>query len=166
LQKHFETIFQVQMETYIYHELGELQEHGIDRNAWRELLFEFARTPIELLARAVKDLLSDTSDSGTLRHIISHRQTAALAFYVAFFDGLGKVLFPELISGFESFATRRDWQALEKIVMNGYRTARTYASKMLDIFDEGKQRQNSAWCAKEMDRRLLAPLLASRGRST
>jgi hypothetical protein len=165
LQKHFEAIFQAQMETYIYHELGELQEHGFDPHAWRELLFEFARTPIELLARAVKDLLADTSDNGTLRHIISHRQTAALAFYVAFFDGLGKVLFPELISGFELFAAGSNWQALENIVTTAYHSAKTCARHMLDIFNEGKQRQDSAWCAAEMDRRLLAPLLAGSGRS-
>jgi hypothetical protein len=163
LKEHFESIFRAQTETYIYHELGELQEHGIDRNAWRELLSDFARTPIELLARAVKDLLADTSVSGTLRHIIAQRKTAALAFYVAFFDGLGKVLFPELIAGFDSFYIRRDWQALESIVMTGYHTAKSFAGKMLDIFYEGKQRQDSAWCAREMDQRLLSPLLGGRG---
>ena len=72
--------------TYIYHEVGEMRDTVFSGDLWREVIAEFPRTPVELLARSVKDLLADTNEYGTLNHIIRERKPAALGFYVAFLD--------------------------------------------------------------------------------
>ena len=118
----------------------------------------FPHTPIELLARGVKDLLADTNEFGTLRHIVEKRKAASLGFYVAFFDGLRKELFPELLKAFEEFAPTLSWQVIEEAIVTGYRSAKGYAQSLNSIFREGKQKNDMQWVEKEIEKHLLAPL--------
>jgi hypothetical protein len=148
-------IFEAQRATYIYHEIGEIEDMVFDRNVWREVIGVYSHTAVELLARAVKDLLADTSEYGTLRHFIQKRKTAALAFYVAFFDGLAKKLFPELIESFRQFVQTPDWHIIESAVSIGYHTARRHAEEIITIFEAGKQKQDKNWAQEEIEKRLL-----------
>jgi hypothetical protein len=96
LQRNLAGILEAQKGSYIYHEIGELKESVFDRDIWREIIGAFPYSPVEYLARAVKDLLADTNEFRTLQHIIRERNDAALGFYVAFLDGLMKEFFPQL----------------------------------------------------------------------
>jgi hypothetical protein len=147
-----------EVETYMHHELGELRDTVFEKKIWRKIIATFPHTPIELLARTVKDLLADTNKYGTLQHIVKGAKTASLAFYVAFLDGLRKVLFPELEMSFREFERTGDWSAITTAVAKGFERASTYAETLSRIFLEGEAKGDMAWVQGEVERCLLAPL--------
>ena len=151
-------IFEFEIERYIYHELGELQDKVFDRKIWQELVSSFAHTPIDLLTRAVKDLLADTNDYGTLKHIIQGRRSASLGFYVAFLEGIRKELFPELIPAFRQFLDTMDWTLIEEANRAGFRRAEEYARFISQVYKKGKEIQDLDWAQREIETRLLKPL--------
>ena len=158
IQRSLGKIVGSETETYIYHELGEIQDTVLDRDLWREILATFPHTAIELLVRTVKDLLADTNEYGTLRHITRERKTASLAFYVAFLEGLLKELFPEIIEAFEEFTQKLNWSVIDQAVNSGYNTAKQYAETISFIYREGRRKNDNKWVEKEISRQLLEPL--------
>lgn len=158
IQQSLEKMVADEMGRYIYHELGEIKDTVFNRHTWREIIATYPHTPIELLARSVKDLLADTNDYGTLRFIIRERKASSLAFYVAFLDGLMKELFPEIKDAFKKFIKTQDWNIIEDAVDTGYLTAQGYAEKMSYIHQSGKQKNNVKWAEKKIAKNLLKPL--------
>ena len=159
LRDHLDTIIAVVNDTYIYHELGEIRDTTFERTIWREIIAAFPASPVEFLARAVKDLLSDTSDHGPLRYFIRERKMDSLAFYVAFFDGLAKTFFPELFIAFQEFLKKNDWRIIEHAVTIGHDTAMRHAETMVSIYQEGIQKENLEWAETEIQQRLLGKYL-------
>ena len=145
---------------FLHHELGEMTETGFDGEIWREIIGAFARTPLELLARALKDLLADTAPRGALRHLVKERQSAGLGFYVAFLEGLTKKLLPELTACFGEFARTGDWGLIEQAVSAGQRQVQQYAREMAEIYLSRKDANDLAGTAAEMEARLLKRLLS------
>jgi hypothetical protein len=162
LRQHLSEIFAAVKDTYIYHELGEIQDTTFDRESWREMIAAFPFSPVEFLARALKDLLADTNEYGTLHHIIEKRQTAALAFYVAFIDGLAKEFFPEIKIAFQMFTGSGNWQIIEQAVADGYQTAKKHTMLILDIYREGVKKDNLEWAETEIQKRLLGKYIKNK----
>jgi len=148
-------ILAAQKETYIYHEIGEIHDTVFKRDLWREIIAAFPFSPVEYLARAVKDILADTNEYGTLQHIIRQRNSAALAFYVAFLDGLPKEFFPELPAAFQQFARDQNWRIIERAVSVGFRTAAKNAGLVMDLYQEGIHKEDLKWAEKQIQKRLL-----------
>jgi len=148
-------ILAAQQETYIYHEIGELRDTVFNRELWREIIAAFPFSPVEFLARAVKDLLADTNEHGTLQQIVRQRNTAALAFYVAFLDGLPKEFFPHLPASFQQFVRKQDWRIIEQAVSDGFRTAAQNAALIMDIYQDGFEKKDLKWAAEQIQKRLL-----------
>jgi len=146
-------------EKYIYHELGEIQDTVFDRHLWREIVAAFPHTPIELLARTVKDLLADTNEYGTLQYIIRERKTASLAFYVAFLESFTKEIFPQIIEAFQEFIHTYDWLIIEQAVGAGYHSAKSYAEAITRIYRSGKQKNDMKWVENEITRRFLSSIV-------
>jgi hypothetical protein len=155
LHQHLPVIFAVQKETYIYHELGEIMDTVFNRTIWREIIAAYPHTTVELLARVVKDLLADTHEYGTLRYFIRERKAAALALYVAFIDGLAKVLFAELVASFAEFAHTGNWKIVENAVDAGFHIAKHYAEKIITIYSAGKEKNDKDWAQKEIEKKLI-----------
>jgi hypothetical protein len=155
LQRSLSTIYQIQRETYIYHEIGEIRDTVFDTDIWRQVIAAFPQTPVELLTRTVKDLLADTNEYGPLQHIIKERHTALLALYVAFLDGLTKELFPEMGTAFLEFANTRNWHVIEQAVTIGYNTAKGYAQEIICIFLKGKQKKDMIWAQNKIEKHLM-----------
>jgi hypothetical protein len=155
LQRNLDRILDVQSRTYLYHEIGEREDTVFDRDKWREIVAAYPHTPVELAARAVKDLLADTGEKGPLQYIVDRRDAAALGLFVAFFDGLGKEFFPELFVAFQLFTGSGDWQLIAEAAAAGNRTARQNAETILTVYREGQRQQGPQWAAKEIERRLL-----------
>jgi hypothetical protein len=152
-------IFAAQKETYIYHELGEIMDTVFHRKVWREIIAAYPHTSVELLARVVKDLLADTHEHGTLRYLIRERKAAALAFYVAFIDGLAKVLFAELVASFSEFAQTDNWTIVENAVDAGFHKAKGYAEKIIALYETGKQKTDEDWAKREIQKQLVDSLI-------
>jgi hypothetical protein len=155
LQPHLTTILAALKENYIYHEIGELHDTDFDRDTWREVIAAFPYSPVEHLARAVKDLLADTNKFGTLQYIIRDRKTASLAFYAAFLDGLAKEFFPELLTSFQMFTQTGDWGIIDQAVSSGYSTAKKHAALITDLYREGVRKNDNKWAETEIQKRLL-----------
>ena len=155
LRQHLPDIFRAVKDSYIYHELGEIQDTTFDRQIWREMVAAFPFSPVEFIARALKDILADTNAYGTLQYIIAQHQTAGLAFYVAFIDGLVREFFPEIRSAFEDFAKSQDWRVIERAVDQGYRNARKNTVLILDIYRQSIEKDNLKWAEKEIQQQVL-----------
>ncbi|MGD2126472.1 MAG: hypothetical protein PVG99_10350 [Desulfobacteraceae bacterium] len=158
LRSNLGRIFEAEMDTYIYHELGGIKDNVFDRNIWHDIVATFPHTPIELLVRSVKDILADTNEYGRLRYITRERKAASLAFYTAFLDGLRKQLFPEVIEGFQGFTRTLNWAVIEQAVGTGYNRAKHYAETICGIYQTGKQKNDMKWAGNEIEKQLLKPL--------
>ncbi|UCG08469.1 MAG: hypothetical protein JSV83_07430 [Desulfobacterales bacterium] len=158
LRSNLDKILAAQQETYIYHEIGEITDTVFERGIWREVVAAFPHTAVELLARAVKDLLADTNKYGTLRYFIQTRKSVPLALYVAFLGGLPKALFPELTAGFQEYIQTGNWQIIENAVSAGYNNAKHYAEEIIRIFTAGKQKNDAAWAKDQIEKRLMQRL--------
>jgi hypothetical protein len=155
LRQHLPDIFAAVKNIYIYHELGELRDNAFDRQSWREMVAAFPFSPVEFIVRALKDLLADTSQFGTLHHIIQERHTAGLAFYVAFIDGLAQEFFPQIRLAFQEFARSEDWHLIERAMADGYKNAKNHTILALDIYREGVKKENLPWVEAEIQKRIL-----------
>ncbi|WP_153307515.1 Sfum_1244 family protein [Desulfospira joergensenii] len=155
---HFQSILSVQEQTYIHHEIGEIRDRVFDHQVFREIVSEFPRTPVELLARTVKDLLADTGPQGTLKDIIATKNITRLGLYAAFQDGLFRPLFPRLRPAVERFASDRDWEGIEEARQEGFQTARQYAGDLTAMFCENPGRENLPLVETQIKERLLQPL--------
>jgi hypothetical protein len=158
LKLSFNYIAEDAMEVYLHHELGEIRETHFDRRVWRDLIATFPHTPIELLARAVKDLLADTNDFGNLSFIAREKKTGSLGLHAAFLDGLRKELFPEIASAFNDFLKSRDWGAVQEAIRAGHERGRHLARKMVSLYGEGKERGDMDWVKREIWKQLLIPM--------
>jgi hypothetical protein len=154
-QQHLPQILAVQKDNYIYHEIGELSDSAFHPTVWRELIATFPHSPVELLARSLKDLLADTSKNGTLPHLINNRKAAGLGLYAAFLDGMPKALFPELLDAFNHFTKNRNWRMIKEAAAEGYRRARNYTAEMVRLFQTAKKTQQMQWAKDEIEKRLL-----------
>jgi hypothetical protein len=151
-------IVAAEIDTYIYHELGELNDTIFDRTIWQEMIAAYPRTAIEFLVRAVKDLLADTNEYGTLNNIVEYHKTASLALYVAFLDGFLKMLFPELPKAFKTFIKTGNWDVVAQAAFSGLNTATHYANALSKIYTSGKEKNDMDWTKNEIEKRLLVPL--------
>jgi hypothetical protein len=151
-------ILAAQRDNYIHHEIGEMQDRTFPVRIWREIIASYPHSPVELLARALKDLLADTTEHGTLCYLTLNRKTAALGLYVAFLDGMQKELFPELRIAFNDFTQSHDWHMIEEAIVAGYRRAKNHADQIVQIFQKGKKTKQLQWAKDEIEHRLLGNL--------
>jgi hypothetical protein len=158
IREHLHLLFRSEMERYIYHELGESSDKDFDRHTWRQLISTFPHSPIELLARSIKDLLADMNNRGALRHIIKKKMKTSLGFYVAFQSAFSKVLFPEVARYFIGFTKSGDWDIIDQAVSSGYERLKMYAGELVCIFNTGMRDNNLEGAKKEIEKRLLIPL--------
>ena len=153
-----ERILEDELENYIFHEMGEIKGDDFRRDLWREIIAAYPHSSVELLARAVKDLLADTNEYGKLQFIVREHKTASLAFHVAFLDGLVRELFPEIFMAFQEFMKTGDWTLIEQAISVGFNRAKHYAKIISSIFQKGKEKGDVKGARNEIERRLLAPL--------
>ena len=158
-KRQFNRILAVQEQTYIHHEVGEIKDRVFDRSLFREMVSRFPHTPVELLARTVKDLLADTGPFGTLQHIVATRNAAALGFYAAFQDGLFKPLFPRLRPAVEKFVADRDWDAIAAAQQEGFATAGQYARDLAALYTDAVKTGHVDTAADTIHEALVKPLI-------
>jgi hypothetical protein len=119
---------------------------------------------VEYIARTVKDLLADTTDCGTLPHIIRHRKTSSLAFYAAFLDGLAKEFFPELPNSFQQFMRTRDWGVIDRAVCSGHKSATRHAELIMDLYRDGLLKNDLKWTEAQIQKHFLGKYMKNGGR--
>lgn len=150
-------IVEQEMATYIYHEVGEMHDTSLDRDTLKTIISIFPDSPIEFLARAMKDILADTHPKGMLSHIVAERKEASLGFYVAFLDGLRKVLFPEIIDAFSLFQEDDNWRHIEQARDTCRQHLQNLTEKIHTIFDQ-PYKDSSDLLKTQVEQELLVPL--------
>jgi hypothetical protein len=110
----FDTIIDQELEIFIYHEVGESQKNSLNSKVLKKIISAFPGSALELVARAVKDILADTHPNGLLGHILAREKKSSLGFYVSFLDGMRKHLFPEISEASQQFWKSGDWSLIEK----------------------------------------------------
>ncbi len=146
-----------EIETWIYHEVGEVHEDAFDGQVWHEIVSTYCNSPIEIFARVTKDLLADTHSEGLLGHIICHRIRSSLGFYVSFMRPFTQAVFPEMAEAFRAFRPSGDWSVIEAARSHGHAKARASAVQLAAIHEAGRDHP-VAWAKAEIMSRLIEPL--------
>ena len=113
----FDSIIDQELEIFIYHEVGENQENLLGNNVLKKIISAFPASALELVARAVKDILADTHSKGLLGYILTKERISSFGFYVSFLDGMRKLLCPEIVEASKQFWQNGDWGLIEKARM-------------------------------------------------
>lgn len=152
-------IYQVarsEAETFIHHELGEAFEGEKIGDEWKTFLTSLPDGRAELFARAVKDVMSDTSENGMLKYIIEKRKEGSLGFYIVFLGGLRKVIFPEILNAFQKFVETEDWTLIDNARKDGYKKAEGYAERLLLMY---RSRTDTPAITESIEKEMLSGLL-------
>jgi hypothetical protein len=155
--KRIDNIADEELETFLHHEMGEASDSVFPDEEWREVIVSFPHSKIERLARVVRDILADTNEGGTLSHIIENEKKGSLGFYVSSITGLRKLIFPEIIPAFWNFSREGSWDIIEEARRKGFKTAKGYAERFLEIKSRGESR-GLEWTREKMEKELIAPL--------
>jgi hypothetical protein len=154
LKHHLGRLLEVQRTIHLHHELGELQDPTFDRGLWQEIVAAFPGTRVEFLVRHVKDILADTSPSGTLPHICRMRDTAALAFYMVLADSMSKALWPCLFDSLDDFLRTGAWVPVENAVTAARAAAGRLADRIMSVFRDGRDRDDLTRAQVQIDQAL------------
>ncbi len=158
-------VLEAQMETYVYHEIGEVRQESFDRDQWRQIIAAHPQTTVELLARASKDLLADTHPNGPLHHIIQTRNKTGLALYTAFCDGLLRELFPEIRRAFAAFTENSNWNLIAEAVASGHQSGQRWAEIVIHYHRQGHERGDEGWARGKIENRLKKQLSSNKAQS-
>ena len=154
LRRRLPQLLDAQQGIFVHHEIGEMCDDTFDTDLWRQMVSQFSQTPLELYARALKDLLADTHGLGPLPHIVAERNTVALGLYAAFLDGLQRTLFPQLRRAFEAFLANADWDIISRAIAAGRARAREDARWMSAVFSAGLEKSDPRWATTRIGERL------------
>jgi hypothetical protein len=142
IRQHFDIVFRVQQHIHLRHEIGELEESVFDRKIWQALLADHPHTAVELLIRTLKDLLADTGPHGALTNLLKDRDTAALGLYMAFGNGINRLLSHELICAFDAFVQERQWDPMIAAARRLRQKVAEHAVRVMEMYALGRQRQD------------------------
>ena len=146
-----------EIETWIYHEVGEVNEDAFDGQLWHEMVSTYSNSPVEIFARVIKDLLADTHSQGLLGHIVHNRIQSSLGFYVAFMRPFSRAVFPEIIEAFRRFMLTGDWSLISEARSRGHAKAESFAVRLVEIHEAGRER-SIEWAKLQIVSRLIEPL--------
>lgn len=113
-REQLDVIVEEQMNLFIYHEVGEMKQTTLDSATLQKIVTQFPSTVIELLSRAIKDILADTHPEGLLAYAVREQKETSLSLYVGLLDGLRKHLFPQIFAAWQGFIKDGDWDAVEQ----------------------------------------------------
>ncbi|MEW6599697.1 MAG: Sfum_1244 family protein [Nitrospirota bacterium] len=137
LERLFISLIREEMAAYVHHELGEASQRRMLGTWWKRLVLKMPYSRAELFLRSLKDVLSDTCDSGMLTYIIKNRKAGSLGFYVALLSGIRRVIFPDIVSAYLEFTKTQDWGLIENSRIAGYRRGGDYVRDLKALYDKG-----------------------------
>lgn len=150
-------VAEVELETWIYHEIGEVREDVFYGYLWHEIVSTYSNSPIELFARVIKDLLADTHEEGLLGHVIEKRKKSSLGFYISLMRPFSKLMFPEAAEAFKQFQGNSNWQIINEARLLGYAKTHDNALALVELHLEGRKR-GLDWARSRILAELIEPL--------
>jgi hypothetical protein len=110
----FETVVNSEVESAVWHEVGEVLAGRMLGPGWQERVLEVAGSRGERVMRAVRDHLADSLT--TLPALLEGGHDGALHFYFANLTGMRASLAPHLRKAYESWVERGSTHALKRLV--------------------------------------------------
>lgn len=156
-QENLDEIVDHELDSYIYHEIGEASDDVFDTDVWKEIIRTFPHSRVEIFARVVKDVLADTNEKGRLKFIIDNRKVSSLYFFFAFLSGFAKLVLPEITDISYAFKEEQDWKRLDRFRREKYARMKTLAEELMEIFSHTGMRGED-WVRHEIENRLIGPL--------
>jgi hypothetical protein len=141
LQRLFEKIAREELLTYVHHELGEASQRRILGTWWKRLVLKLPYSRAELFLRGLKDVMSDTCNSGMLAYIIRNKNRGSLGFYVALLGGMRRTIFPHILPAYTEFTKTWNWDHIEEARIEGYRRGGDYVRDLKALYDKGRVTQ-------------------------
>jgi hypothetical protein len=128
--------------TMILHERGELRagEHLGPR--WEEMLGALSRPHVEIMARAVRDILADCLV--TLPALTGQENWASIHFYFANFGGMRRHLYPELVAAYRHAVEVHSTEPLARRVAEDAPRWLARAQSMTALLDENPDNPDCA----------------------
>ena len=124
----------IEVEAATLHELGEGAAGGYLGAAWSEMMLSVAGTMVEVMARAVRDLLADCLV--TLPALLECRAESSLHFFFANLRGMRREFSPDLRAGYERWLDRGDLSGLSRAAEAGRQHWPAVARKLLAMHQE------------------------------
>lgn len=134
-KERFDAIVDGELNLFVYHEIGELQQQVLDSATLEKVITRFPASVIELVCRTIKDVLADTHDNGLLAYCIREKKETSLSFYIGFLDGLRKMMFPEIFTAWDEFLNSKDWSLIEDARLSCQKKNNELAEKVRLISD-------------------------------
>lgn len=110
----FEAMVDAEVESAVWHEVGEVMAGRLLGPAWQERVLALAGSRAERVLRAVRDHLADSLI--TLPALLENGPEGALHFYFANLGGLRGMLVPQLREAYEAWARGGSADALKRMV--------------------------------------------------
>jgi len=107
----------VELESVLDHEVGEILAQDQLGDAWETLLASLPHSKVEIMLRAVRDHLADALS--TLPALLQRRQTASIHFYFANLNSMRKYLYPTLMAAYEDWCRGESFAQLKKQMLAG-----------------------------------------------
>lgn len=138
-ERKFEDMAVHYSDVILYHELAEALE---DVPEWHDMLVKIGDRNAEFMLRALKDLISDTSEYGPLKNLIDNKNRVGLSLYVALIEGYRKSMYPQIKESFGEFTRSEDWRLIEDARAAGYREFTLIREKILEDYKTGSDREH------------------------
>ncbi|WP_291320135.1 Sfum_1244 family protein [Desulfonatronospira sp.] len=146
-----------ELETWVYHEIGESLVDVFPGDLWQRIVSEQAGTLVEFFARTVRDILADTCRGGLLDHVIKKRRSSSLGFYAALTRPLSRIIYPQIVPAVQDFMQNPDWKRIEEARRTGYQQGRELALHLLDIY-QGFREEGPEKARDQVIERVVRPL--------
>ncbi len=150
LWQKLEEIAKEEIEVFLRHEVAEAK---IANEELQSRIVQCSTTPLEVLLRALADLLADFTEEGMLDFIIKERRRGSLALYFMNLSGMRRVLLEDFIKSCS--CPDIDWYSLESLRVEQEKELRKNLSKLLEILRSGG---DYSTLKGRLKRELLEPL--------
>jgi len=134
-------VAEAELETYLWHEVGEAREGQRLGPDWRELVSTCGLAKGAQLLDALKDTLADTCPEGMLSFIIRRERAGSLAFFLYHLRGPRARLCKALQEACRAFLAKQDWAMVEQARGATYQGASQLAQRLLRHYRQGSTRE-------------------------
>lgn len=124
-----------QVESIIWHEMGEVMAGEQLGEEWEDMLHACPRSKSEFIIRAIRDNLADCLV--TLPSIFEQDEPTLIHYYFSHFRGMRKTLFPELVDAYERWVESGDIGGLESVVEQGGERWKNLGEDALVLYRRG-----------------------------
>ena len=133
-ERALEQMTDIEVEAATLHELGEGAAGGYLGAAWADMMLSVAGTMVEVMARAVRDLLADCLV--TLPALLESRAESSIHFFFANLRGMRREFSPDLRVGYDRWLQRGDLSVLVSAAEAGREHWPAVARRLLAMHQE------------------------------